>query len=75
MSIFAKLLEELVHVRLFKYFMNNNIISDFQLVFLPGRSTQLAVFELTKQMYSALNNKNLFGSICLDISKAFDSFI
>ena len=25
-----------------------------------------------KQIYSALNNKNFFGSICLDISKACD---
>ena len=71
-SIFAKILEKLVHTRLLKYFMNCNIISDFQFGFLPGRSTQLAVFELTKQIYSALNNKKLFGSICLDISKAFD---
>ena len=30
------------------------------------------MFELTKQIYSALNNKTIFGSICLDISKAFD---
>ena len=40
--------------------------------FLPGRSTQLAIFELLKQIYSAYNNKKLFGSICLDVSKAFD---
>ena len=55
-----------------KYFLDNQIISEYQFVFLPGRSTQLAVFELTKQIYSALNNKKIFGSICLDISKAFD---
>ena len=52
--------------------MVHNIISDYQFGFLPGRSTQLAIFELLKQVYSAFNNKKLFGSICLDISKAFD---
>ena len=71
-SIFAKHLEKLVHTRLLKYFLDNHILSDYQFGFLPGRSTQLAVFELTKQIYLALNNKKIFGSICLDISKAFD---
>ena len=32
----------------------------------------MAVFELSKQIYSAMNNRKLFGSICLDLSKAFD---
>ena len=55
-----------------KYLLNKNIISEYQFGFLPGRLTQLAVFELTKQIYSAINNKKIFGAICLDISKAFD---
>ena len=71
-SIFAKLLEKLVHVRLLKYFLQNNVISEYQFGYLPGRSTQLAVFELLKQIFSSMNNKKIFGSICLDISKAFD---
>ena len=71
-SVFAKVLEKVVHTRLLKYFLDNNILSPYQFGFLPGRSTQLAIFELTKQTYSALNNKKLFGSICLDVSKAFD---
>ena len=71
-SLFAKILEKIVHVRLFRYLMENNIISEYQFGFLPGRSTQLAVFELSKQILSAMNNKKIFGSICLDISKAFD---
>ena len=71
-SIFAKIIEKLVHKRLLKYLMDNNILSDFQFGFLPGRSTQLAIFELLKQVYSAFNNKKLFSSICLDVSKAFD---
>ena len=71
-SIFAKVLEKLVHTRLLNYFLTNNIISEYQFVFLPGRSTQLAVFELTKQIYSSMNNKKIFGAICLDLSKVFD---
>ena len=71
-SIFAKILEKIVHTRLLKYFIDTKIISDNQFGFMPGRSTQLAVFELVKQIYSSLNNKKIFGSICLDVSKAFD---
>ena len=71
-SIFAKVLEKIVHTRLLKYFLDNNLLSPYQFGFLPCRSTQMAIFELTKQIYSSLNNKKLFGSICLDISKAFD---
>ena len=71
-SVFVKVLEKLLHSRILKYFMEKNILSKFQFVFLPGRSIQLAVFELVKQIYSAMNNNKIFGSICLDISKAFD---
>ena len=70
-SVFAKLLEKLVDGRLLKYFLNNNIISDCHFRFLPGRSTQLDVFELSKLFFSALNNKKIFGAVCLDNSKAF----
>ena len=71
-SIFAKILEKLVHKRLLMYLMANNFLTDYQFGFLPSRSTQLAIFELLKQIYSAFNNKKIFGAICLDVSKAFD---
>ena len=63
-SIFAKILEKLVHSRLLKHFVELHILSDYQFGFLPGRSTQLAIFELSKQIYSAMNNKKIFGASC-----------
>ena len=30
------------------------------------------MFELIKQIYSAINNKKIFGAICLDVAKVFD---
>ena len=71
-NLYAKVLERLVHKRLLTHILENDILCKYQFGFLPGRSTQLAVFDLTKQIYSALNNKKIFGSACLDISKAFD---
>ena len=65
-------MERIVHKRLLSHLLDSNILSKYQFGFLPGKSTQLAVFDLVKQIYSALNNKKIFGSACLDISKAFD---
>ena len=71
-SIFAKLFEKIIYRRLYDHLENNNIFSKYQYGFLPNRSTQTASFDLTKHIYSALNNKKIFGSACLDVSKAFD---
>ena len=70
--IFAKTLEKIVHKRLLKHVVENDILSEYQFGFLPGKSTQLAVFDLLRHIYSSLNNKKIFGTACLDISKAFD---
>ena len=44
----------------------------YQYVFLPNRSTQEAVFELSKVMYSSINNRKIMGLIYLDVAKAFN---
>ena len=71
-NLYAKILEKIVQKRLLSHLMENNILSKYQFGFLPGKSTQLAVFDLVKNIYSAINNKKVFGAACLDISKAFD---
>ena len=71
-NLYAKILERIVHKKLLRHILDNDILCKYQFGFLPGKSTQLAVFDLTKQIYPALNNKKIFGSACLDISKAFD---
>ena len=71
-NIYAKVLEKIVHKRVLSHLLDNHILSEYQFGFLPGKSTQLAVFDLVKHIYSALNNKKIFGAACLDISKAFD---
>ena len=67
-SVFSKL----IYRRLYDHLETFGIFSKFQYGILPRRSTQTASFELTKHIYSALYNKNIFGSACLDVSKAFD---
>ena len=71
-NLYAKTLERIVHKRLLNHVVENNILCKYQFGFLPGKSTQLAIFDLLRHVYSSLNNKKIFGSACLDISKAFD---
>ena len=70
--IFAKLLERIVHSAFLDYLIRNNIMSEYQFVFLPNRSTQEAVFELTKCMYTTINNRKIMGLVFLDVAKAFN---
>ena len=63
-NVFSKVLEILVHKQLLKYLLDNNILSKFQYVFLPGRFTHEAVFKTVKDIYRSLNQKKLMG-ICL----------
>ena len=71
-NVYAKILEKVVHTRLLEHVLDNNILTKYQFGFLPGKSTQLAIFDLLKHVYSSLNNKKIFETACLDISKAFD---
>ena len=70
--IFAKLLERIVHTVFLRYLLDNNFMSECQFGFLPNRSTQEAVFEVTRSMYSSINNRKIMGLIFLDVAKAFN---
>ena len=69
----AKLLEKVIQTRLLKILLQNGRISDEQYGFVPERSTQLAVMELTNDLYHAMNCNLLTGLLFLDVRKAFDS--
>ena len=71
-NIFSKILEKIVHSKILDYFLRNSILSRYQYGFLPGRSTQEAVYDVVKNIYSSLNNRKIMGTIFLDISKAFN---
>ena len=71
-SIFAKIFEKLMHRRVSAYFDELDMLSNYQYGFRRGRSTQQAVFDLTKFVYSSWNNKKITAAACLDVCKAFD---
>ena len=70
--IFAKILEKVIHKRLINYLDENSILSKYQYGFRKGKSTQEAIFDLVKYVYSGLNHKKVVSAICLDVAKAFD---
>ena len=70
--IFAKIFEKIMHNRMIQYFTGNSILSIFQYGFRKGKSTNQAIFDLVKYIYSGFNRKKLVGSVCLDVAKAFD---
>ena len=74
-NIFGKSLEKLVHRHLLGYISDHKIISDRKYGFLPGKSTHEAIFDLSRHIYSSINNKKLMGLLYLDISKAFDCIV
>ena len=69
----AKLLEKIVQKRFFNILRETNYLSKCQYSFLPGRLTQLALFEILKDIYDARNSKLSTGLLFLDVRKAFDS--
>ena len=71
-NIFSKILEKLVHRQMSNHIFTNEIISDCQYGFVPGRSTHEAVFKVLKNVYSAINNNKYTGILFLDIAKAFN---
>ena len=54
------------------FFDDNHILSKYQYGFAKNKSTQHAIFDLSKYIYSNLNHKKIIGGVCLDVAKAFD---
>ena len=71
-NIFSKVLEKLVQRQMNTFIFKNEIISDCQYGFVPGRSTHKAVFKVVNNIYSAINNNKYVGVVFLDIAKAFN---
>lgn len=73
LSVFAKIIEKLVYNRLFKFLSTNNMLSNFQFGFIPGRSTQNAIFESLDYLINCLDKGECTAAIFFDLSKAFDT--
>jgi hypothetical protein len=69
----SKLLEKVVHFRLYKYCEMKNILFSNQFVFRPRHSTTDAIAKLYSHLITAKANNLTTLAVFLDLSKAFDT--
>jgi hypothetical protein len=73
LSIFNKLLEQLMYTRLFNFLEQNCILYNKQFGFRSQHSTEHAILTITDKIQNAIENRNYSSGIFLDFSKAIDT--
>ena len=69
----SKVLERLVFNYLHNFCTVNQILSDSQFGFRPGRSTESSLLSATHSWLSSLDSRNSICAVFFDLRKAFDS--
>ena len=73
LSVFSKVFEKLIYVRIQKHLIINDVLNPHQFGFRANYSTEYAMFTFTNAVLEALNNKQMVGGVFCDLKKAFDS--
>jgi hypothetical protein len=73
LSVFAKILEKIVKIRLINFFDKNSFFSNNQFGFRQGLSTESALITFMESTYSLINSGKLCSALFIDITKAFDT--
>ena len=71
-SNFAKILEKLIHKRLFNFLNKHNILSKFQFGFRPNMGTNDSIAYVSNLLFKKLDKSIPTIGIFLDLAKAFD---
>ncbi len=69
----SKILEKVIHKRLYHFLNTQDIFYPSQYGFRPKHSTINAVTEFVYNVMKSRDNKDYIGSVFLDLSKAFDT--
>ena len=72
-SIICKIFEGYVRDALFKHLLNNDLLSNHQFGFCPGRSCSLQLLVTLQQWFQFLDNNISMDAVYMDFRKAFDS--
>ena len=67
------IIEKLLHQRIMRFLDKNKILNTSQFGFRSGMSTTDAVTSLLSEIYDSMNSHKYFGTVSLDLSKAFDT--
>ena len=73
LSIFSKILEKLMHKRLYDFLIHFDLLIPQQFGFRPKYSTSLSVINFTDYISTQLDNGNICCGLFMDLSKAFDT--
>ena len=72
LTSFSKIIEKLIHKRLYHFLEQNDILVKDQHGFRKGRSTETAAFSFFNNILESLDSKKTVGGLFLDLQKAFD---
>ena len=73
LSIFDKIIEKLMHLRLYSFLQTHNILYEKQFGFRKNSSTSLALNEIVEKIRQSIDNKKHGCGIFIDLRKAFDT--
>ena len=73
LNMLSKIFEKLMHRRLNSFIAKYKLIGENQFGFRKSRSTGDAVVEFLNDVNGSLENKKYFVTVCIDLSKAFDT--
>ncbi|KAF2355281.1 Reverse transcriptase domain [Trinorchestia longiramus] len=73
LPVLSKILEKVISNQLSKYLDKFNLLHPTQYAYRKHTSTQDALLNITKKIFSDIDNKNVTLLLLLDLSKAFDS--
>ncbi len=73
LSILNKIIEKLVHKRLYQFLQKYDILDKFQFGFREGHSTSLANIEIVENIRDEILKGIFVLGAYLDLSKAFDT--
>ena len=69
----SKLIEKIVHKRIYTYCNNNKLLEERQGGFRPNHSTTSTTAYFLNYLYTAMNNKEFSVAVFIDAMKAFDT--
>ena len=73
LSVFDKIIEKLMHLRLIYFFEQNNILFNRQFGFRKNNSTTYALLDLTERIKKSIDDKKYGCGLFIDLRKAFDT--